>query len=73
MGISFQSCSPLFRIRRGQEDMDSSRGGGPWGKLVKVDSSETLLLFNKECTVGRKKGDIVFYPEHNSVDISCLL
>ncbi|KAG7241371.1 hypothetical protein INR49_025571, partial [Caranx melampygus] len=35
--------------------MDSGSRGQPWGKLVKVDSSETVLLFNRECTVGRKK------------------
>lgn len=29
-----------------------------WGKLVKVDSSPAseVLLVNRECTVGRKKG-----------------
>lgn len=39
--------------------MDSYRRGRPWGKLVKVDSSETVLLFNRECTVGRKKGRLL--------------
>lgn len=39
--------------------MDSYKRGRPWGKLVKVDSSETVLLFNRECTVGRKKGGYV--------------
>lgn len=39
--------------------MESFRKERPWGKLVKVDSSETVLLFNRECTVGRKKGMIV--------------
>ncbi|XP_023253539.1 E3 ubiquitin-protein ligase CHFR isoform X2 [Seriola lalandi dorsalis] len=42
--------------------MDSSRRGRPWGKLVKVDSSETVLLFNRECTVGRKKGCYLSFP-----------
>uniref|UniRef100_A0A665X5Q5 E3 ubiquitin-protein ligase CHFR n=1 Tax=Echeneis naucrates TaxID=173247 RepID=A0A665X5Q5_ECHNA len=42
--------------------MDSSRRGQPWGKLVKVDSSETVLLFNRECTVGRKKGCYLSFP-----------
>ncbi len=39
--------------------MDNYKRGRPWGKLVKVDSSETVLLFNRECTVGRKKGWLV--------------
>uniref|UniRef100_A0A3B4T9X7 E3 ubiquitin-protein ligase CHFR n=1 Tax=Seriola dumerili TaxID=41447 RepID=A0A3B4T9X7_SERDU len=43
-------------------EMDSSRRGRPWGKLVKVDSSETVLLFNRECTVGRKKGCYLSFP-----------
>ncbi|XP_068617117.1 E3 ubiquitin-protein ligase CHFR [Brachionichthys hirsutus] len=42
--------------------MDSLRRGRPWGKLVKVDSSETVLLFNRECTVGRKKGCYLSFP-----------
>ncbi|XP_017270126.1 E3 ubiquitin-protein ligase CHFR isoform X2 [Kryptolebias marmoratus] len=42
--------------------MDSCRGGRPWGKLVKVDSTETVLLFNRECTVGRKKGCHLSFP-----------
>lgn len=37
-------------------EMDGYRKGRPWGKLVKVDSSETVLLLSRECTVGRKKG-----------------
>lgn len=36
--------------------MENYSSGRPWGKLVKVDSNETVLLFTKECTVGRKKG-----------------
>lgn len=40
--------------------MESCGSGRPWGKLVKVNSSETVLLFNKECTVGRKKGTFEF-------------
>lgn len=43
--------------------MDSYRRGRPWGKLVKVDSSETVLLFNRECTVGRKKGMFLYVME----------
>ncbi|XP_034451842.1 E3 ubiquitin-protein ligase CHFR isoform X1 [Hippoglossus hippoglossus] len=42
--------------------MDSCGRGRPWGKLVKVDSSETVLLFNRECTVGRKKGCSLSFP-----------
>lgn len=32
--------------------------GQAWGKLVKVDKSlgSEILLINRECTVGRKKG-----------------
>lgn len=40
--------------------MEGPRKERPWGKLVKVDSSETVLLFNRECTVGRKKGKFSF-------------
>lgn len=31
-----------------------------WGKLVKVDASpdSEILLINRECTVGRKKGTL---------------
>uniref|UniRef100_A0AAQ6AAH8 E3 ubiquitin-protein ligase CHFR n=1 Tax=Amphiprion ocellaris TaxID=80972 RepID=A0AAQ6AAH8_AMPOC len=42
--------------------MDSERRGRPWGKLVKVDSSETIMLFSRECTVGRKKGCYLSFP-----------
>lgn len=42
--------------------MDSYQKGRPWGKLVKVDSSETVLLFSRECTVGRKKGCSLSFP-----------
>lgn len=42
--------------------MDSDRRGRPWGKLVKVDSSETIMLFSRECTVGRKKGCYLSFP-----------
>uniref|UniRef100_A0A8C4HR94 E3 ubiquitin-protein ligase CHFR n=1 Tax=Dicentrarchus labrax TaxID=13489 RepID=A0A8C4HR94_DICLA len=47
--------------------MDTYRRGQPWGKLVKVDSSETVLLFNKECTVGRKKGCYLSFPANKLV------
>ncbi|XP_063345338.1 E3 ubiquitin-protein ligase CHFR isoform X1 [Pelmatolapia mariae] len=46
--------------------MDSRRGRA-WGKLVKVDSSETVLLFNSECTVGRKKGCHLSFPANKLV------
>ncbi|KAM9391518.1 LOW QUALITY PROTEIN: E3 ubiquitin-protein ligase CHFR [Pholidichthys leucotaenia] len=42
--------------------MDSYMRGRPWGKLVKVESSETVLLFERECTVGRKKGCYLSFP-----------
>uniref|UniRef100_A0A3Q3X2J4 FHA domain-containing protein n=1 Tax=Mola mola TaxID=94237 RepID=A0A3Q3X2J4_MOLML len=47
--------------------MDSYRRGQPWGKLVKLDSSETVLLFNKECTVGRKNGCYLSFPANKLV------
>uniref|UniRef100_A0A3P8QKS5 E3 ubiquitin-protein ligase CHFR n=1 Tax=Astatotilapia calliptera TaxID=8154 RepID=A0A3P8QKS5_ASTCA len=47
-------------------DMDSRRGRA-WGKLVKVDSSETVMLFNSECTVGRKKGCYLSFPANKLV------
>lgn len=46
--------------------MDSRRGP-PWGKLVKVDSSETVLLFSRECIVGRKKGCHLCFPANKLV------
>lgn len=47
--------------------MDSYPRGQPWGKLVKVDSSETVLLFNRECTIGRKKGCYLSFPANKLV------
>uniref|UniRef100_A0A8C9YAF2 E3 ubiquitin-protein ligase CHFR n=1 Tax=Sander lucioperca TaxID=283035 RepID=A0A8C9YAF2_SANLU len=47
--------------------MDRYQRGRPWGKLVKVDSSETVLLFNRECTVGRKKGCYLSFPANKLV------
>ncbi|XP_075960407.1 E3 ubiquitin-protein ligase CHFR [Anarhichas minor] len=47
--------------------MNSYQRGQPWGKLVKVDSSETILLFNRECTVGRKKGCYLSFPANKLV------
>lgn len=47
--------------------MESLKTGQPWGKLVKVNSSETVLLFNRECTVGRKKGCYLSFPANKLV------
>ncbi|XP_054906669.1 E3 ubiquitin-protein ligase CHFR [Poeciliopsis prolifica] len=47
--------------------MESYSSGRPWGKLVKVDSDETVLLFTKECTVGRKKGCYLSFPSNKLV------
>ncbi|XP_029998869.1 E3 ubiquitin-protein ligase CHFR isoform X1 [Sphaeramia orbicularis] len=48
--------------------MDSHRAGRPWGKLVKVDSNESeVLLFNRECTIGRKKGCDLSFPANKLV------
>uniref|UniRef100_A0A674MDZ9 Checkpoint with forkhead and ring finger domains, E3 ubiquitin protein ligase n=1 Tax=Takifugu rubripes TaxID=31033 RepID=A0A674MDZ9_TAKRU len=50
--------------------MEGFRKERPWGKLVKVDSSETILLFNRECTVGRKLGDVgVLYVESHGISL----
>ncbi|MEQ2303452.1 hypothetical protein AMECASPLE_017053 [Ameca splendens] len=48
-------------------DMENYSSGRPWGKLVKVDSSETILLFSKECTVGRNKGCFLSFPANKLV------
>uniref|UniRef100_A0A672J037 E3 ubiquitin-protein ligase CHFR n=1 Tax=Salarias fasciatus TaxID=181472 RepID=A0A672J037_SALFA len=42
--------------------MEHCRREQPWGKLVKVGSSETVLLSSRECTVGRKKGCYLSFP-----------
>ncbi|XP_047447597.1 E3 ubiquitin-protein ligase CHFR [Mugil cephalus] len=47
--------------------MDNYKRGRPWGKLVKVDSSETILLFTRECTVGRKKGCYLSFPANKLI------
>uniref|UniRef100_H3DH70 E3 ubiquitin-protein ligase CHFR n=1 Tax=Tetraodon nigroviridis TaxID=99883 RepID=H3DH70_TETNG len=49
------------------QEMEGSRKERPWGKLVKVDSSETVLLFSRECTVGRKKGCYLSFPTNKLV------
>ncbi|XP_072770330.1 E3 ubiquitin-protein ligase CHFR-like [Nerophis lumbriciformis] len=48
--------------------MDGHTRARPWGKLVRVDCSEAeVLLFNKECTVGRKKGCDLAFPANKLV------
>lgn len=47
--------------------MDSHETSRPWGKLVKLDSSDEVLLFNRECTVGRKRGCDLSFPSNNFV------
>lgn len=47
--------------------MDSHKTSRPWGKLVKVDSSDEVLLFNKEYTVGRKRGCGLSFPSNKFV------
>uniref|UniRef100_A0A8C8MLT5 E3 ubiquitin-protein ligase CHFR n=1 Tax=Oncorhynchus tshawytscha TaxID=74940 RepID=A0A8C8MLT5_ONCTS len=39
----------------------------PWGKLVKVDSQSEVLLVNRECTVGRRKGCDLSFPANKLV------
>ncbi|XP_078141366.1 E3 ubiquitin-protein ligase CHFR isoform X1 [Centroberyx gerrardi] len=48
--------------------MESRGRSRPWGKLVKVDSSGTeVLLVNRECTVGRRKGCDLSFPANKLV------
>uniref|UniRef100_A0A8C6UFE4 E3 ubiquitin-protein ligase CHFR n=1 Tax=Neogobius melanostomus TaxID=47308 RepID=A0A8C6UFE4_9GOBI len=47
--------------------MDSHKTRGPWGKLVKLDSSDEVLLFNRESTVGRKRGCDLSFPSNKFV------
>uniref|UniRef100_A0A4W5MI42 E3 ubiquitin-protein ligase CHFR n=1 Tax=Hucho hucho TaxID=62062 RepID=A0A4W5MI42_9TELE len=42
--------------------MDKHGRSQPWGKLVKVDTESEVLLVNKECTVGRRKGCDLSFP-----------
>uniref|UniRef100_A0AAY4C130 E3 ubiquitin-protein ligase CHFR n=1 Tax=Denticeps clupeoides TaxID=299321 RepID=A0AAY4C130_9TELE len=44
--------------------MERPAGAEPWGKLVKVDSGSgaEVLLVNRECTVGRRKGCDLSFP-----------
>lgn len=48
--------------------MTHQGSGQAWGKLVKVDASpgSEILLINRECTVGRKKGEL-------NIIIKCLI
>nr|XP_046207028.1 LOW QUALITY PROTEIN: E3 ubiquitin-protein ligase CHFR-like [Oncorhynchus gorbuscha] len=39
----------------------------PWGKLVKVDTQSEVLLVNRECTVGRRKGCDLSFPANKLV------
>ncbi|XP_072289229.1 E3 ubiquitin-protein ligase CHFR isoform X2 [Eucyclogobius newberryi] len=36
--------------------------GRPWGKLIKVDTNDEVLLLNRENTVGRKRGCDLSFP-----------
>lgn len=47
--------------------MDSHKTSRPWGKLVKLDSSDEVRLFNRECTVGRKRGCDLSFPTNKFV------
>ncbi|XP_061671967.1 E3 ubiquitin-protein ligase CHFR isoform X3 [Syngnathoides biaculeatus] len=60
------TSNPRFRSK--YWEMDRHRRGTPWGKLVKVDSSDAeVLLFNRECTIGRKKGCDLAFPANKLV------
>uniref|UniRef100_A0A667ZRQ0 E3 ubiquitin-protein ligase CHFR n=1 Tax=Myripristis murdjan TaxID=586833 RepID=A0A667ZRQ0_9TELE len=48
--------------------MESHGRARPWGKLVKVDSNGSeVLLVNRECTVGRRKGCDLSFPANKLV------
>ncbi|KAJ8415381.1 hypothetical protein AAFF_G00423610 [Aldrovandia affinis] len=49
--------------------MENQGRSQPWGKLVKVDTSSEseILLVNRECTVGRKKGCDLSFPANKLV------
>ncbi|KAM3868186.1 E3 ubiquitin-protein ligase CHFR [Diretmus argenteus] len=48
--------------------MESHGRGRAWGKLVKVDScGAEVLLVNRECTVGRRKGCDLSFPANKLV------
>uniref|UniRef100_A0A667ZDY9 E3 ubiquitin-protein ligase CHFR n=1 Tax=Myripristis murdjan TaxID=586833 RepID=A0A667ZDY9_9TELE len=49
-------------------EMESHGRARPWGKLVKVDSNGSeVLLVNRECTVGRRKGCDLSFPANKLV------
>uniref|UniRef100_A0A8C9TK82 E3 ubiquitin-protein ligase CHFR n=1 Tax=Scleropages formosus TaxID=113540 RepID=A0A8C9TK82_SCLFO len=47
----------------------AARGAQPWGKLVRMEagSSSEVLLVNRECTVGRRKGCDLSFPANKLV------
>ncbi|KAL4636066.1 E3 ubiquitin-protein ligase CHFR [Arapaima gigas] len=47
----------------------TARGAQPWGKLVRLEagSSSEVLLVNRECTVGRRKGCDLSFPANKLV------
>ncbi|XP_046871714.1 E3 ubiquitin-protein ligase CHFR isoform X2 [Hypomesus transpacificus] len=49
--------------------MENQGRGRPWGKLIRVDSSceSEVLLVNRECTVGRRKGCDLSFPANKLV------
>ncbi|KAJ8263430.1 hypothetical protein COCON_G00158870 [Conger conger] len=49
--------------------MENRGRSQPWGKLVKVDtgSESEILLVNRECTVGRRKGCDLSFPANKLV------
>lgn len=47
--------------------MDSHKTSLPWGKLVKLDCTDEVLLFKRECTVGRKRGCDLSFPSNKFV------
>uniref|UniRef100_A0A4W4F650 E3 ubiquitin-protein ligase CHFR n=1 Tax=Electrophorus electricus TaxID=8005 RepID=A0A4W4F650_ELEEL len=51
--------------------MEKRTHGQPWGRLVRVgaspDSEGTLLLVNRECTIGRRKGCDLSFPANKLV------
>ncbi|XP_049326546.1 E3 ubiquitin-protein ligase CHFR isoform X1 [Astyanax mexicanus] len=53
------------------ERMEPESRGQPWGKLVRVGASPqtelTLLLTNRECTIGRRKGCDLSFPANKLV------
>ncbi|XP_010874859.1 E3 ubiquitin-protein ligase CHFR [Esox lucius] len=47
--------------------MDKHGRSQPWGKLVEVDTESEVLLVNRECTVGRRKGCDLSFPANKLV------